>query len=114
MWERDRQPLEDLTYLRTLIVEDGIDQETLEGIVVSAPQLTSLTFDRCTVSRSSAVKHSIEELPKIHGPVGEAEFLRAMSRERSERVKLFRSIHVNGTLEGDYLNAYKLIVGKPM
>lgn len=110
----DRKPLEDFSHLRRLVVVQSIDQELLEGIVVSAPQLTSLIFNRCMVSRSWAADPAIQELPCVRDPVDIAGFVMAMGKERSERAKLFKSIRVDGTMEGDSLGAYKLIVGKPV
>lgn len=106
--------VEDFSHLRTLLVSQSINQEILEGIVASAPRLTSLTFNGCTVSKSWKVESRVMELPSVGRPVNTNEFVTAIGEERSGQTKLFRSIFVDGALEGDYLNAYKPIVKNPM
>jgi hypothetical protein len=110
----NKPPLEDFLSLRKLVVTRDIDQELLEGIVVSAPRLTWLTFDECAVCRSWKFDSAIKKLPRIGGHVGVVQFLRAMWTERAKGAKLFNSITVSGTLEGDHLNTYRSIVAKPI
>ena len=46
------RPVEDLSHLRRLTVVDSIEQGLLEDIIVSAPLLTLLIFDNCSVFKS--------------------------------------------------------------
>ncbi|KAF9650272.1 hypothetical protein BDM02DRAFT_3127754 [Thelephora ganbajun] len=80
--EKGKQPIEDFSHLQRLVVADVIEQGTLEGIVVSAPRLTSLTFESCTVSKSWAVDRAVKVLPSLDVAVDADTFVTTTSEER--------------------------------
>ena len=106
-----RRPIEDLSHLRRLAVADVIEQGLLEDIIVSAPLLTSLTFNNCIVFKSWTVDRAVEGLPRLDGTFDTDTFVAAISEERRAGVKRFRDVAVNGVLQGERLEGFRSIIG---
>jgi hypothetical protein len=106
-----KQPIEDISYLRRLVVEGVFEQGLLEDIVVSAPRLTSLIFNNCDVYKTWVDGRGVEGLPSLDVTVDTDTFVNITSGERRAGTKNFTSLIVNGVLEGERLKEFRSLVG---
>jgi hypothetical protein len=102
-------PIEDFSLLRKLVVDGTVDQQTLEGVVRSAPRLVSVVFINCSVVRSRAADRTPKTLPS---PVDMDVFVNTISKGSGvgKNAAVSKTIVLDGTLEGEHLGEFRSLL----
>lgn len=101
-------PIEDFSHLRKLVASDTIEWRFLKDVVRSAPQLVSVIFVDCTVTKSGMIGAPAKGSPSCN-PVDADTFVKVTGEKRRGGVDVGddNSAVVNGTLEGARLEEFK-------
>ena len=102
-------PIKDFSLLRKLVVDDTVDQRSLEHVVTSAPRLVSVVFINCVVIKPRTVDRTVNTPPS---PVDADVFVKTINKGCGAGTNVGPSgaIVVNDTLEGERLGEFRYLL----